>query len=76
MWEPFLWLALIVAAWRWFRHPTAHTFASNDLPDVANAPADAEPVIRPRLDDNGLATYTMVVPRAGEESYPTTGPSP
>ena len=62
MWEPFLWLALLVAGWRWLRHPTAGAWASGHLPDVPVAPADAEPLIRPRLDDNGLATYTMVVP--------------
>jgi hypothetical protein len=62
MWEPFLWLALLVAALRWLRHPTAGAWASGNLPDVPDAPGDAEPLIRPRLDDNGLATYTMVVP--------------
>jgi hypothetical protein len=62
MWEPFLWLALLVMALRWLRHPTARTWASGPLPDVPDAPADAEPLFRPRLDDNGLATYTMVIP--------------
>jgi hypothetical protein len=67
MWEPVLWLALLVAALRWLRGPTAGAFTSGDLPDIGDAPADAEPVFRPRLDDNGLGTYTMVVPREGEE---------
>lgn len=66
MWEPFLWLALLVAAWRWLtRRPVARR-PSGPLPDVGNAPLDAEPVVRPRLDDNGLATYSMVIPRPGE----------
>jgi hypothetical protein len=66
MWEPVLWLALLVAAWRWLRHPTTGAWTSGPLPDVPDAPADAEPVIQPRLDDNGLATYTMVIPRDTE----------
>ena len=53
---------------RWLRHPTAGAWTSGPLPDVPDAPADAEPVIQPRLDDNGLATYTMVIPRDTEAS--------
>jgi hypothetical protein len=60
MWEPILWLALAIWVVRWLRHP--HGPATSPLPDVGDAPADAEPVIRPRLDDTGLATYSMVVP--------------
>ena len=33
MWEPFLWLALLVAALRWLRHPTAGAWASGHLPE-------------------------------------------
>jgi hypothetical protein len=66
MWEPFLWLALLVAAWRWLRQPAHTGWETGSLPDVADAPADAEPIVRPRLDDNGLATYTMVIPREAE----------
>jgi hypothetical protein len=43
MWEPILWLALLVAAWRWL-------------------------LVRPGLDDNGLGTYTMVIPRESERA--------
>ena len=68
MWEPILWLALLLAAFRWLRHPTAGAWTSGPLPDVPDAPSDAEPVIQPRLDDNGLATYTMVIPRDTEAS--------
>lgn len=61
MWEPFLWLALLVSAWRWLiRRRGARQMAP--MPDVGDAPAHAEPVLRPRLDDNGLVTYSMVVP--------------
>jgi hypothetical protein len=63
MWEPFLWLALIVAAWRWVRRRRSGSNAFGPLASVGDAPSDAEPLIRPRLDDNGLATYSMVVPR-------------
>lgn len=66
MWEPFLWLALLVAAWRWLRQPAHADWETGRLPDIADAPADAEPIVRPRLDDNGLATYTMVIPRESE----------
>ena len=74
--EPFLWLALLVAAWRWLRRPTHTEWETGNLPDVADAAADAEPIVRPRLDDNGLATYTMVIPseseRAGETAEGAT----
>lgn len=68
MWEPFLWLALLVAAWRWLRTPTHTGWETGNLPDVADAPPDAEPMVQPRLDDNGLATYTMVIPRPSERA--------
>lgn len=62
MWEPFLWLALIVAAWRWLTRRHASSRPAGPLPNVGEAPRNAEPIIQPRLDDNGLATYSMVVP--------------
>lgn len=62
MWEPVLLIALIAAAVRWLRRP--HGPATTPLPEVGDAPADAEPLIRPRLDDNGLGTYSMFAPRA------------
>lgn len=62
MWEPFLWLALIVGAWRWATRRRSSSNAFGPLASVGDAPPGAEPVIRPRLDDNGLATYSMVVP--------------
>jgi hypothetical protein len=65
MWEPVLWLVLIVAAVRWLTRPHRGP-APDPLPEVGDAPADAEPMLEPRLDDNGLATYTMVVPRDDE----------
>jgi hypothetical protein len=66
MWQPFLLLALLVAALRWLTRRRAPAGPTEPLPDVGDAPLDAEPIIRPRLDDNGLATYTMVIPREGE----------
>jgi hypothetical protein len=62
MWEPFLWLALIVGAWRLVTRRRSGRNAFGPLASVGDAPSDAEPMNRPRLDDNGLATYTMVVP--------------
>lgn len=62
MWEPFLWLALVVAAWRWLTRRRGRIAASGPMPDVDNAPMHAEPMLTPRLDDNGLVTYSMVLP--------------
>jgi hypothetical protein len=81
MLESFLFLALIVvAAWRWLRQPSTAAWASGPLADVGDAPADAEPMFRPRLDDNGLGTYTMVVPGLGrhraEGRRPRDGSAP
>lgn len=76
MWEPFLWLALVVAAWRGLTRPRSNSSAFGPLASVGDAPADAKPVFRPRLDDNGLATYTMVFPvdqpEAADEHYSRT----
>ena len=67
MWEPFLLLALLVAAWRRLRRrPTRSVLGP--LPAVGDAPANAEPIIHPRLDDNGLATYSMVFPGTQDQS--------
>ncbi len=62
MWEPFLWLALLVAGWRWLTRRRTDRTPAGPLLDVADAPSDAEPMIQPRLEDNGLATYSMFVP--------------
>lgn len=74
MWEPFLVLALAVSAWRWLssRRPRQ---AHGPLHDVGTAPPDAEPVLRPRLDDNGLATYSLRPPGrpASSRGEPTHG---
>lgn len=61
MWEPFLWIALVVTAWRWLTHGRSRATLGS-LPNVGDAPRDAEPMIRPRLDDNGLATYSLGIP--------------
>jgi hypothetical protein len=68
MWEPILWLALLVAAWRWLRQPAHVEWETGKLPDIADAPGHAEPIVRPGLDDNGLGTYTMVIPRESERA--------
>lgn len=40
---------------RWFR--------TGGLPSVGDAPPSATPVAWPRLDDNGLGTYSLDLPR-------------
>jgi len=67
MWEPFLWLALLVAGWRWLTRRRAGSSITGPLPNVADAPSNAEPMTQPRLDDNGLATYSMVLPNETAE---------
>jgi hypothetical protein len=62
MWEPFLWLALLVAAWRWLTRRRIARSTAGPLPQVGDAPSNAEPIMQPRFDDNGLATYSMVIP--------------
>jgi hypothetical protein len=61
VWEPFLWIALLVAAWRWLGHRRSRP-TLGPMPNVGDAPPDAEPMIRPRLDDNGLATFSFAFP--------------
>jgi hypothetical protein len=61
MWEPFLWIALLVTAWRWLTHRRSRP-TLGPMPNVGDAPPGAEPMIRPRLDDNGLATYSFAFP--------------
>lgn len=62
VWEPFLWLVLIVMGVRWLARRRSRSPGSGRLPNVPDAPTDATPLIRPRLDDNGLGTYTLVIP--------------
>ena len=61
VWEPFLWIALAVKGWRWLTGAHSST-AQDPLPNVDDAPPDAEPVFRPSLDDNGLATFSLTPP--------------
>jgi len=65
VWEPFLVLALLVMGWRWWRAVRKRSPFGGPLPDVGDAPADAEPVFRPQLDDNGLATFSSFPPPSG-----------
>ena len=64
MWEPFLVIALLVTAWRWLTSRRARQ-ALGPLRSVGSAPASAEPILRARLDDNGLATYSLRPPNGG-----------
>lgn len=64
-WLPFLVLALVVMGLRRLRRERGRRrLFAGPLPDIADAPPDAQPMLTPRLDDNGLATFTMVVPRS------------
>lgn len=62
MWEPFLWLALFVRGWRWLTS-RGRSRPIGPFPDIGDAPAHAEPMVATRLDDNGLATYSIVLPQ-------------
>ncbi len=62
MWEPFLWLALLVAGWRLISRRRGGSSNVGPLTDVGDAPSGAQPMTQLRLDDNGLATYSMVTP--------------
>lgn len=62
MWEPFLWLALLVAGYRRLTQRRAGSRTTGPLTNVGDAPPSAQPVTQPRFDDNGLATYSMVLP--------------
>jgi hypothetical protein len=64
MWQPLLILALAVAAWRWLMRRRRDEPSTGPFPDVGDAPEDAEPILTPRLDDTGLATYSMVLPKS------------
>lgn len=55
-------LALIVYAWRALRRTRG--IWSGPIADVGDAPPDAEPIARPRLSDDGLATYYLHLPPA------------
>jgi hypothetical protein len=61
MWEPFLLIALLVTAWRWLTRRRSPG-AIGAMPNVGDAPSTAKPIVRPELDDNGLATYSLNLP--------------
>jgi hypothetical protein len=53
-------VALVVYAWRAIRR-TRGTW-SGPIPSVGEAPADAVPIARLRLQDDGLGTYRLDLP--------------
>lgn len=59
--ELFLILALVKAAWR-FAH-RERPLTRGPLPEVGDAPASATAIASPRLNDDGLATYSLDLPR-------------
>lgn len=61
----FLLLALLIMGWRWWRTVRKRSPFGGTLPDVGDAPSDAEPMFRPQLDDNGLATFSSLLPSGG-----------
>lgn len=72
--EPFLWIALVVTGWRWLRRRRSRR-PLGPIPRVGHAPPDAQPIIRPRLDDNGLATYSFRFPDGPATEAGLLGPS-
>lgn len=57
MWEPFLYLALAVSAWRFLRRRSRPE--TEWVSTVGDAPVDAAPIAVNRLNDDGLATYHL-----------------
>ena len=55
--------ALIVYAWRAMRRTRGAW--SGPIANVGDAPPDAEPIARPRLNDDGLGTYRFDLSRGG-----------
>lgn len=64
MWEPFLYLALAVSAWRFIRRRSRPETAW--VSTVGDAPDDAEPIAFNRLNDDGLATYRLDLNRGSD----------
>jgi hypothetical protein len=69
-------VALVVAAWR-FGHRRSRS-ETGAMPIVGDAPADADPIASPRLNDDGLGTYSLdrsggSAPRAEQEAPPPKG---
>jgi hypothetical protein len=57
--------ALIIYAWRAIRH-TRGTW-SGPIEDVEEAPPDAEPIGRHRLNDDGLGTFRLDLSQGGTD---------
>ena len=50
-------VAIAIAAWRTFRRRGRSEWAP--VRDVADAPSDSRPLAAPRLNDDGLGTYSL-----------------
>src|SRR5690606_12383901 len=57
---------LAATAWRLFHRRRYRD--DGPLPDVGSAPASAEPVMKWRYHDDGLAMYSLEVPGADDEA--------
>ena len=53
-------VALVVFAWRVGRRRSRD--GAGTLPSVSDAPPGADPITTPRLNDNGLGTYSLNLP--------------
>jgi hypothetical protein len=65
--------ALVIYAWRAIRRTRGDW--SGPIADVAEAPPDAEPIGRPRLNDDGLATFRLDLSAGSTAPVPPRRPS-
>ncbi len=65
--------ALMIYAWRAMRRTRGAW--SGPIEDVGEAPPDAEPIGRPRLNDDGTGTFRLDLSSAGTAPVPPRRPS-
>lgn len=53
-------IALLLVAWLFRRRHSPSTVGT--LPDVGQPPEDAEPIVEPRMQDIGFASYELPLP--------------
>ena len=65
---------LLVAAWLFRRRRPQSTLDA--MPDVGQPPADAKPMVEPRMQDIGFASYELPLPEPNAEPDPEADRSP
>lgn len=53
-------VAMVVGVWQLLHWRPAADLGA--LPDVGDAPPDAEPIVTPHFNDNGLGAYSLELP--------------